>query len=117
MPTSSFAYLWQGNGYAADPYRKGTFNNYITGIGFEIYTNSKSLEVKILPDPVNDIAVLRGPDFSRVWSASVYQSDGKWVLSTQLSNPQLNVANLSQGLYFVKLSDGKVVYTGKMIKK
>jgi len=117
MPTSSFAYLWQGIGYAADPYQKGTFNNYITGIGPEVYTNNKSFEVKILPNPVDDIAVLRGPDFSRVWSASVYQSDGKLVLSTQLSHPQLNVEDINPGLYFVKLSDGKVVYTGKMIKK
>jgi len=115
-PESSLGYKWLGNGYSPDPYQRGTFSNYLTGMESP-KVQAAGMQLTLSPNPVDKVAVISGPDFSRVWTATLYQPDGKLVRSFELSSPELNVGDLHSGVYILKLVNGRQTYTGKILKK
>ncbi len=115
-PETSLGYKWLGSAYSPDPYQRGFFSNYLTGLESPI-NQSNGLQLTITPNPVDNVAVISGPDFNRIWKATLHQFDGKLVRSFELSSPELNVGDLPAGVYILKLVGGKQTYTGKILKK
>ncbi len=74
------------------------------------------------PNPANDMLSLKFATQGGNVAISVFDVSGKEVLRTQLMNNQgayqMNVGNLTSGLYLIQVSQGNISYTGKInIKK
>jgi hypothetical protein len=72
-------------------------------------TNSPS--VIIHPNPANNVLYIDGLVYPVI--ASVIDLNGKQMLSTKLNDNQLDISNLGQGLYFIKL----FTLEGNIVKK
>lgn len=116
-PESSLGYKWQGNAYSPEPYQKGTFSNYLTGIEFSRNFNQQSIQFEIYPNPVQQKALISGVDFTKQWEATLYQSNGKLIRSFNIANQEVDFSDLRPGLYVLKLMNGQQIYTSRFIKK
>jgi sugar lactone lactonase YvrE/N-acetylneuraminic acid mutarotase len=76
---------------------------------------NKSL-IEIYPNPVKDVLHIDLPGKTGMLEA--YDITGKLVLQKQIheSNTSINVSGLKNGIYFVKVSSDKQIFTGKMMK-
>jgi subtilisin family serine protease len=76
-------------------------------------------EFTIFPNPVqNQLKFLTNQDLSSMASVEIFNALGQSVFQAKMPNDrQLNVSNLSSGMYFVKVSDGNQFTTKKIIKK
>ena len=78
--------------------------------------NSKDL-FAIYPNPVSEVINIVGLYQSGTVNFKLFSIDGKQIKLGTIDNSQLNVSDLSRGLYLLQLeSDGKVV-TEKIIKE
>jgi hypothetical protein len=81
----------------------------------EIWENGDDV-TGIYPNPAKDLVVLR--DFpSEGGFVQIYQMDGCVVYSGQVKGNQLDISNLSQGMYFVKLTVDQKSKILKLIKQ
>lgn len=77
-------------------------------------TNNKSVSISVFPNPTTDY--LKFDNNYKVSAVQVYDASGKSV-PTQLLNDQLDVRNLQNGVYLIKITTDKGTSTQKFIKK
>lgn len=108
-----------GTNMTADSGARITFNNIAlhgTQLSLAVEENSKDL-FAIYPNPVSEVLNIVGLYQSGAFNFRLFSIDGKQIKSGTIDNSQLNVSDLSRGLYLLQLeSDGKVV-TEKIVKK
>ncbi len=79
----------------------------------EISENGNHLGVKTYPNPANDVLHLENT-FSRDAIISIYDITGKVVKEVSLSETEINISALSQGMYTFSISlEGQKVSNGK----
>ncbi|MCG2611603.1 T9SS type A sorting domain-containing protein [Flavobacterium sp. SM15] len=76
----------------------------------------KMNEITFYPNPVKDVLYLNMPNAISVNEFEIYDSLGKKVSTNTLSNNQINVAELSNGVYLLKLKTDNGVYSNKFLK-
>jgi hypothetical protein len=74
----------------------------------------KKIEFSIYPNPVTDILTLKTQE--KILNVTIYDASGKSV-NAQLSNGQINVSMLPNGVYILKAVTDKAMYQQKLIKK
>ena len=76
-------------------------------------------EFTIFPNPVqNQLKFLTNQDLSEMASVEIFNALGQSIFQAKMpQDKQLDVSNLSSGMYFVKVSDGNQFTTKKIIKK
>lgn len=79
-----------------------TINVIINGQWLNINDN-EVVEFKVYPNPVNHILTVQGFDIQDI---TIFNAIGREVLSVKNRN-EINVKDLSEGLYFVKITDSK----------
>jgi hypothetical protein len=108
-----------GTNMTADTGARISFNNIAvngTQLPLAVEENSKDL-FAIYPNPVSEVLNIVGLYQSGTVHFKLFSIDGKQIKSGTIDNSQLNVSDLSRGLYLLQLeSDGKVV-TEKIIKE
>ncbi len=89
-----------------------------TGARSEISTNAMLDEIRIYPNPVNDILQVSISN-QKVTSIEIIDAIGKTHLKQGISSSNgINLSSLSKGLYFVRLSNAnKVVKVTRILKK
>ena len=96
---------------------------YVIGNTLTVESQDNLFDIVIKPNPVTDILHLTIADTVEPKSLSIYDINGKFVFQsdqiTALTNTyDLNVGNLSKGIYLVKIkSDNNRVQNFKFIKK
>lgn len=73
--------------------------------------------ITMYPNPVKEILYLNLPYEISIKGFEIYDSLGKKVSTNLLSNNQINVAELSSGVYLLKIKTDSGIYTDKFLKK
>ena len=76
--------------------------------------------VKIYPNPAKDILNIEIDNYEDIMDLTMYSTTGKILLSKKTFNDQklsIDVSNISEGLYFVRISSLTQSDTIKIIKK
>jgi uncharacterized delta-60 repeat protein len=100
-------------------YKGNNSSAYLIGLHSEESLSSNSFNLDktlvVYPNPVKDILHLQLNNFNTIQSVKIYDLQGKIVLQDTKDN--LNLSNLSNGLYLIKVitSDGE--FTKKFIKE
>ncbi len=92
-------------------------NPYVAGIK-QVTLNKE--EIKIYPNPSNGKLFIEGSDFIEGSELKICDVLGKELRSEKLKTEktELNIAELSNGIYFIKvMKNDKVVFTQKLIKQ
>lgn len=96
-----------------------SFNNiavYGTQLPLAVDENSKQL-FAIYPNPVSDVLNVVGLYQAGNMNFKIFSIDGKQIKSGSIENSQLNLSDLSRGLYLLQIeSEGKIA-TEKIIKE
>ncbi len=73
----------------------------------------------IFPNPAKDKITLSFARITGNTQLSIFNVSGKKVIERQLTvtETQLDISTLPQGVYFVRVQDEKMVEVGKMVKK
>jgi hypothetical protein len=93
--------------------------NYSTDLGTFLTTETPELsnfEFSIYPNPVANVLHVKGENISKITKAQIYDITGKLILEFEkpfVFKNNLDVSELSSGLYFIKIGD----FSGKFIKK
>jgi len=100
--------LTASNGCGADVFQQ-TVNVITTSLENTFLGN----EVSIFPNPTSDFLMIDfGEKLNSEVSVELINSLGKIILSKDLNNPskieELNVSNISSGIYFIKVKDKKI---------
>lgn len=69
----------------------------------------------IFPNPVSSLLHINGND--QFTSVSIFDLNGKRVVSTAISENQVDVSKLSNGIYTIRLEGRNGSFTGKFLKK
>lgn len=88
----------------------------ITSITVESVNNSNFLSV--FPNPSNGRFTLSGENFINTGKITVYSALGLLIFEENISNEtkkEINLKNISHGIYFVKVFDGRRYYCKKII--
>ena len=90
------------------------YDDYVLGLDVVNTT-----EFTIFPNPVqNQLKFLTNQDLSEMASVEIFNALGQSIFQAKMpQDKQLDVSNLSSGMYFVKVSDGNQFTTKKIIKK
>lgn len=90
------------------------YDNYLLGLDVD-----NRIEFMVFPNPVqNQLKFLTQQDLSSMTSVEIFNALGQSVFQTKMpQDKQLDVSNLSSGIYFVKVSAGNQSTTKKIIKK
>ncbi len=89
-------------------------NEAQTTVAFPVFTTDITTEVKIYPNPVNEILYL---DTNENWTiADIYDISGKIMRSISLNGQSMDVSGLESGTYFIRLRDGDSVGLVKFLK-
>ena len=86
------------------------YENPLLGIN----TQQSNGFIKVYPNPVAEVLYISAPNVI-VNSVNIYSLSGKEMGSFQINN--IDVANFSTGLYLIKISTDKGIYTENFIKK
>ncbi len=123
-PSSNFGWIIIGNeSQNASAKRINSKENSTDPVNLEIsYVNVSSLSkktseigFKVSPNPVKDIFELNG--LSNVDQIEIFDLNGKLRTSLNPENSIHNIANLSRGIYLVKVTNGSSVITQKLVKE
>ena len=90
-----------------------TINN--VGIKEIAATNS----ISIFPNPASDNLIIDFKPQSKNAGYEIYDVFGRVILKSQILNPQslIQVNELSEGLYMLRITDGESVYNKKLVKE
>ncbi|MGQ2982708.1 T9SS type A sorting domain-containing protein [Flavobacterium sp.] len=75
--------------------------------------NFENNTIKVYPNPASDIISISGFD----GHAELFDATGKKILSQHYGNAPINISGLQQGIYLLRLDDGKEVTASKIIKQ
>lgn len=89
--------------------------NYSTAIGI---SESKAFEMNIFPNPVQGEQVEIQFPYEVSANLSIHNVDGKEIRTIQVNGHKstIDLTNLANGIYFLKLDDGKMQFTNRFIK-
>ena len=75
--------------------------------------------VAVYPNPVKgNVLYFESKNGQHIHSVAIVDTTGKMILSgAQIRNNQLDIQNISQGIYFVKIQSGDKVSIHKMIRQ
>lgn len=112
--------VWQDDGSGTIKYRKGTYNQSVTGLSSssaDNFRDEEKLHVNLFPNPCdNELNISLSTNVP--FSVTIFNALGQKMYSTQvLGNCQVPVANYPSGLYFIQLNTGKNFITHKIIKQ
>lgn len=97
-----------------------TKNEYIivdeySGSEYTDINDNKSFDVQVFPNPAKDILYVRS---EKDLSIKMFSSQGAILFSADNSNDfDIDMANLSEGVYMLKISDGSWTISRKVIKQ
>ena len=79
------------------------------------------IDMEIYPNPVREVLYLRidAPRFRLVW-LTLYNCNGQVLQNRQIQIPtnlEMNVQDLSPGVYLLRVTDGKTVLTKRMMRQ
>ncbi len=97
----------------------GTPNTRVYRLGgvFNSIDEKTKLQFNIYPNPSNSVIIVSGINSQDNYSVEITDIFGKQIYYTQLNGTTVNIENLSNGMYFLKLTDSKgFVGTQKVIK-
>ena len=97
-----------------------TRSSDLVNTAFEGSENNKADKFAIYPNPSNGVLEVRLPSSAVHQTISVFDINGKEVLKTNMSSSykQLNLSNLSNGLYYIRYREGtKVKYEKFVLNK
>lgn len=83
-------------------------------VGVTSVFNNQNPSIRIYPNPAKELLFIEG--FLSKTSIHVYNVNGTLLLSNLLNSPVLNIANLDNGVYFLKITDRKGVTIRKFLK-
>lgn len=93
----------------------------ITGVGIDEDITEANTILNVYPNPASDNVTITYNAISNFTSISIFDLTGKEVLSKQintvkgLSQEKLNVVDLTQGVYFLRIASGQNISTQKLI--
>lgn len=81
--------------------------------GFNLVLSSIRQQLKMYPNPVDDVLTVEGAEFDRL---TIYDLGGNQLINSR--NREVNVSQLKSGLYLVSLKDskGETILTQRMVK-
>jgi hypothetical protein len=142
-PSNKIKYSFVNNAwqkYSRDTY---TFNanNFVTKWVNEIYTSANTWEadwtnnyyytpqypastknfikienVVIFPNPANNFITISNKDFDKNASAFICNTNGKLLMQQNLSNQNIDISKLPNGLYFLQIHTNGKIYNSKFSK-
>jgi hypothetical protein len=71
----------------------------------------------IYPNPSTDKITLKGIDFNQVMATEIFDCFGKTIVKEGNPNNELDISSLPPGVYFLKISTAKEIFTSKIIKR
>lgn len=133
-PTNTFSATWtapeEGVGqidiYAAGVAANGNGGTTGDGASFNKLEVSEKITSSVFEENIGEITIYPNPaenfiNFGSGWNQNmtymVYDINGSIVQQGNLKKNYLNVAQLKNGLYLVRILDDKVVYTQKLLKE
>jgi hypothetical protein len=113
MSNGKLYVVWQDDGSGTIKYRSGTYNQSTTGIN-KTNVNSFSL----FPNPVSSTIILQSNVDLQNAEIKIYTLLGENVYSqNKLGNATIDVAQLNNGIYFLKVKTNNKLFTQKFIKQ
>jgi len=89
---------------------------HITDAGIDVYNNNES--IKVYPNPVSNELILETKGINEKTIFEVYNAIGEIVFKGMLIDKTVvNTTNFAQGVYLIKLDNGKTFEFKKIIKK
>jgi len=87
-----------------------------SGVGIETVFPST---IQIYPNPTTDFIIVQNKDNQQINTLEIYSMDGKLVSRNEVNNMEckLSLANLTEGVYFVKVNSQSGVYTQRIVKR
>ena len=76
-----------------------------------------NLDIKIYPNPVSDYFSIHSKENDKIETVKIFDAAGKLVKNITYSNDKIDVAELSSGIYFLRIKTAKGDYLGKILKK
>jgi hypothetical protein len=73
-------------------------------------------EIYCYPNPASNILNIQIPDNIHIEKVSIYDFNSRKLIDQKLESKQINIENLSSGVYFIEFSDGNTNYKSKFIK-
>jgi hypothetical protein len=83
-------------------------------VGVTSVFNNQNPSIRIYPNPAKEFLFIEG--FMSKTAVQVYNVNGTLLLSNVLGSPVLNIGNLDNGVYFLKITDRKGVTIRKFLK-
>jgi hypothetical protein len=83
-------------------------------VGVTSVFSNQNPSIRIYPNPAKEFLFIEG--FVSKTSVQVYNINGTLSLSNVLNSPVLNIGNLDNGVYFLKITDRKGVTIRKFLK-
>jgi len=74
----------------------------------------ENTNISIFPNPTNSVLYING--FTEKATVLIYDLNGKLVFNKQITDNQIDVSNLVNGIYTLKVSDSNGVSTSKFLK-
>ena len=75
------------------------------------------IQIICYPNPVKDILQIKVPYAIKIHTIKVYNALGNLTIEERKNFKQLDVSNLSQGVYFVIIETANTSFTKKIVKK
>ncbi len=87
-----------------------------SGVGIETVFASA---IQIYPNPTTDFIIVQNKDNQQINTLEIYSMDGKLVSRNEVNNMEYkhSLANLTEGVYFVKVNSQSGVYTQRIVKR
>jgi hypothetical protein len=79
--------------------------------------NSDSSEIGIYPNPATQGKIFITSKNTLSKEIKIFDTLGKVILETTISNKELNISNIQPGMYFIQIKESSVVVTRKLIIK
>lgn len=93
------------------------FGNFRYGGDCTLSIDQEALsQISVFPNPANDVLNIKVPSSIQIESASIFDLLGK-ESQVQVINGQINVQNLSQGVYILNLRTSAGTLTQKIVKR
>jgi hypothetical protein len=83
-------------------------------LGVTSVSSNQNPSIRVYPNPAKDFLFIEG--FVSKTFVNVYNVNGVRLLSNVLSSPVMNIGNLENGVYFLKITDRKGVTIRKFLK-
>ncbi len=84
-------------------------NNYASGI-----SETKTTQLSYYPNPANDFLMVKGADSYAL--INIYDLSGRLLISKYNDNTPIDIRNINEGVYFIRIENKNQTFTGKFIR-